>query len=127
MREQGNIYKEQFIHLNEDNYPYFSSIIDEMEYVKITIDLEIMKCELAERIFKESKLRFDLNKKILYINGHEITDNGYIKAENYYGNNHILYSEILRLQEIYSDYKRIHPMNSDEGKFITIQPVIFVG
>lgn len=122
MRVDGCIYKEHLIQLNQDDYPFFCTILDEMDSVRINVDLEILKYELAEKIFSKSRLKLDLSKKVLYLHGHAITPDGFIEAENSYGNRHILYSEILRIQEICYDYKYKNSIEYEAGKYITIEP-----
>lgn len=120
-----DIHKPHLIHLNDEGYPFFCTIIDKMDAVRINIDLEVMKYELFEKIINKTNFKLDLDKKILYLDNHELLEDGFMSAANIQGSRHILHSKILIMQEICYNYKDIDTSEFNAGDYITIEPMFF--
>lgn len=120
-----DIHKPHLIPLNDEGYPFFNTIIDNMDAVRINVDLEVMKYELFEKIINNTNFKLDLDKKILYLDKHELLEDGFMLATNTEGSRHILHEKILIMQELCYSYRDIDTREFNAGEYITIEPMFF--
>lgn len=113
-------YKNNFIRINQEDFPVFCSLIERMAYIRININLEIMKYELAEKIFNETEFKLDLFKHTLYLNRFDKLNDGFIKVIESF-EKYSLYLGLIRLHEICREYKEIIPDEFNAGRFINIE------
>ena len=119
------IFKYHSICINQSDYPYINTIFNNMSSVRVRIDFEILKYGLSEKIFNNCNFRLNQKKRILYLSGFDINEDGFMIISSNPKSKSKLFAELLKLQEICSEcLKSGLKRDYEAGKYIIIEPIV---
>lgn len=94
---------------------------DKISHIRININLEIMKYEVAEKIFNATDFKLDLHKRILYLHRFDNLTDGFIKVYNSVVGKDPIFSQLLTMYNIFNEYGSDKLNEYCAGRFIVIE------